>query len=133
MKLDKKKKLAAETLGVGLYRIILDPDRLEEIKEAITKQDIRDLKASGAIKIKEIDGRKKKKKRKTRKRIGKIRKKVQKRKQEYVRITRKLRNYIKELKKQGRLDSKKYQELRKQIKSRKFKSKRQLKESLGEK
>jgi large subunit ribosomal protein L19e len=75
MNLGKKKALAARTFGVGESRIEFVKPRLEEIKEAITKQDIRDLYKDGAIKIKNIKGRKtatiKKKKRST----GKIRNK----------------------------------------------------------
>jgi len=130
MKLDKKKELAAKTLKVGKRRILLDENRLEEIKEAITKQDIRDLHKSGAIKIKEKSGRKKVKRRKTKRREGKIKKKVKKRKQEYVKITRKLRNYISELKKQEKIDKEEYKELRNKIKTRTFKSKAQLREYL---
>lgn len=130
MKLDVKKQLAARTLGVGLGRIKFDINRLEEIKEAITKQDIKDLHSTGAIIIKEKSGRQTKQKRKTRKREGKKRLKVNKRKQEYVIITRKLRRYIKELKTQGKLDKEKYLELRKKIKMKEFKSKRHIKEHI---
>jgi len=49
MKLDLKKNLAAKTLKVGRDRVQFDNTRLEEIKEAITRQDIRDLATSGAI------------------------------------------------------------------------------------
>ncbi len=59
MNLEKKKKLAARTLNVGKERIIFLKSRLEEIKEAITRQDIKDLHKDGAIIIKEEKGRKK--------------------------------------------------------------------------
>ena len=49
MNLSKKKKLAAKVFGVGKERIVFAKSRLNEIKEAITKQDIRDLKNDGAI------------------------------------------------------------------------------------
>ncbi len=130
MKLDKKKELAAKALKVGKKRIILVESRLEEIKEAITKQDIQDLVKSNAIKIKGKKGRKKVKKRKTKKREGKKRKKVKKRKQEYVKITRKLRNCIKEIKSRGKIDTETYKDLRKKIRSRYFKSKSQLNDHL---
>ncbi len=129
MKLDKKKELAAKTLKIGKGRIIFDETRLAEIKEAITKQDIKDLQKSGVIKIKPEKGRKKKK-RKTKRGAGKIKKRVKRRKQEYVKITRKLRSYIKELKKQNKIKKEDYQKLRKKIKARAFKSKAQLKEYL---
>jgi len=130
MKLDKKKRLAARALNVGLGRIAFDNSRLDEIKEAITKQDIKDLLKSKAVIIKPIKGRRKKEKRKTRKRQGKIKKRINQRKKEYVIITRKLRAYIKELRKQGRMDKEKYHKIRREIRSKKFKSKKQLKEYL---
>ena len=43
MKLEGKKDLVARTLGVGKGRIVFNVQRLEEIKQAITKQDIKDL------------------------------------------------------------------------------------------
>jgi len=130
MKLGTKKKLAAKTLKVGLARVEFNNERLDEIKEAITRQDIKDLKQSGAISIKEKQGKKKIVKRKTRRRAGKIKVKVKTRKQDYVKVTRKLRKYTAELKKQGKLDSEKHKEIRKQIKNRVYKSKRNLRESL---
>lgn len=128
--LSKKKQLASKTLKVGLGRIAFNSERLDEIKEAITKQDIKDLYQDKAIIIKPIRGRSKVKKRKNRRRDGKIKKKVKKKKQEYVKTTRKLRKYAGELRKQGKLDKEKSREIRKSIKTRKFKSKRQMKESL---
>ena len=130
MKLDKKKELAAKTLKVGKGRICFDTENLAEIKEAITKQDIRDLTKQGIIKIKLVKGRKKIKKRKTKRGAGKIKKRIKRRKQEYVKITRKLRGYIKELKKQNKIEKEEYRELRKKIRARVFKSKAQLKEYL---
>ena len=116
--MNKKKVLASKVLKVGKGRIIFDINRLDEIKEAITKQDIRDLHSQGAIKIREIKGR------------GKIKKKVNKRKQEHVKITRKLRKYIKELHNEGKINKEAYKGLRKKIKSRSFRSKSHLKENL---
>lgn len=130
MKLDNKKRLAAKTLGVGLGRIRFDVSRIDEIKEAITKQDIRDLYENGAIKIREITGRKTKVKRNTRRRQGKIKKRVGKSKQKYVKITRKLRNYIKELKNHDQIEKEKYKRLRQGIRMREFRSKKHLKENL---
>jgi len=66
MNLSKKKELAKRTLKIGKSRIVFLESRLSEIKEAITKQDIRDLKREGAIIIKNIKGRRKVKKRKKR-------------------------------------------------------------------
>lgn len=132
MKLDKKKQLAARALGVGKGRICFRVENLAEIKEAITKQDIKDLIAQGIITIKEAKGRKRIKRRKTRRKEGKIKKKIKTRKQEYVKLTKRLRRYIKEAERQGKIDKEKYQELRKKIKAKIFKSAAQLKDNLKE-
>jgi len=132
MNLAKKKELAAKVLGVGKGRIIFIENRLSEIKEAIARQDILDLHKSGAILIREVSGRKKIVKRKHRRRTGKIKKKVNTRKAEYVIITRKLRKFVRGLFRTGKINAEEKREIRKQIRARKFKSKRQLKESLEE-
>ena len=131
MNLAKKKQLAVNTLNVGKERIVFLESRLNDIKEALTKQDIRDLVTDGAIVVKEVKGRKKVEKRKRRRRIGKIRKKVNTRKQDYVIMTRKLRTYAKELKNQGKLTSEEVTEIRKRIRNKKFRSKAHLKEYIG--
>jgi len=128
--LANKKALAARTLNVGKKRICFNSANFAEIKEAITKQDIRDLYSEGAIKIKPIKGRRKIKRRKTKRGPGKIKKTVNKRKQIYVKITRKLRAYLKELKKIKVIENALYIELRKKIRMREFKSKAHLKEYL---
>lgn len=133
MNLANKKELASKVLNVGKNRIYFVEENLSEIKEAITRQDILDLHKARAIQIKEIKGRKKIIKRKHRRRTGKIKKKLNKTKKEYVIITRKLRNFLKNLLKKGDVDKETYKETRKQIRARGFKSKRNLKESLTEK
>jgi len=47
--LNVQRRLAAQILKCGKNRIKFDPNRLEEIKEAITKSDIRSLINGGAI------------------------------------------------------------------------------------
>ena len=128
MKLELKRELAARTLKVGKARITFNRERLAQIKESITKQDIRDLLKDGAITIKEIKGRRKNVKRKTRRRMGSVKKKVNNRKQEYVKLTRKLRTYTKSLKKTGQIDHETYRKIRKEIRAKSFRSKAHLKE-----
>ncbi|MDD5699665.1 MAG: 50S ribosomal protein L19e [Candidatus Nanoarchaeia archaeon] len=131
MKLDKKKRLAAKVLGVGKQRIVFLEPRLNEIKEAITKDDIRSLRADGAIMIKEIRGKRlRQNKRKTERSPGNIRKNAKNSKREYMIITRKLRKHILELKGKNLLTRENFLDLRKKIKNRFFKSKSQLKEYL---
>lgn len=128
MNLRSKKELAARTFGVGKNRISFMESRKDEIKEAITKQDIRDLVASGAIIIKEIRGRRKIEKRK-RKNTGNRRQRVNKRKEEYMIITRKLRKYAKAVSSQ--ITKEDFKKIRKKIKNRDFKNKSEIKEYIS--
>ena len=130
MNLAKKKALAVKVLKVGKDRIIFNRESLAEIKEAITRMDILDLHKSGAIRIREIKGRKKIVKRKNRRRKGRVKKNVNTKKAEYVIITRKLRKLVRGAVRSGLVDKEKNREIRKEIRARGFKSKRQLKESL---
>jgi len=132
MNLAKKKMLAAKVLKVGKNRIVFVEGHLGEIKEAITRMDMLDLHKSGVIQIKEVKGRKKIVRRKNRRRVGKVKQKVNTRKAEYVIITRKLRKFVRGLVRTGAIGKDRSREIRKQIRSRKFKSKRHLKESLEE-
>lgn len=132
MQLAKKKALAAKVLNVGKDRVFFVEEHLKEIKEAITRQDIIDLHNAGAIKIKEISGRRTIVKRNHRRRTGKIKHRNRDRKQAYVKLTRKLRTYTNFLLKTKKVDSNKYQNMRKMIKAGRFKSKRHLNEILGE-
>ena len=49
-----QRRLSARILKCGRNRISFDPDRLEDIKEAITKSDIRSLVSDGAISKKRL-------------------------------------------------------------------------------
>ncbi len=132
MNLRKKKLLAARTLNVGKERIIFVNSRLAEIKEAITKQDINDLKSSGAIIVREVRGRRKIVKKIGKRSVGNVRKKVNKRKENYITMTRKLRKCIKEMKEQGKISRESFLDIRKKIKNKYFKSLNHLKEYIRE-
>jgi large subunit ribosomal protein L19e len=115
-----QRKLAARILRVGENIIWLDPDRMDDIREAITSEDIRDLIKDKAIKKKIARGVKaragklrKKRKKKGRKRgAGKKRKNIKKRKKIYVENIRKMRNHLKSLKKLKKINSKQYNKLK---------------------
>ena len=132
MQLNKKKELASRVLKVGKGRIVFNKESLSEIKEALTKQDIRDLVKSGSIFVKEISGTKKQVKRNTRRRAGSIKKNVNTRKRDYMTITRKLRAFISELRKHGTISSEEYWKLRKEIRAKSFKSKAHMKERISQ-
>jgi len=132
MQLNKKKNLAAKVLGVGKDRIIFMQDSLNEIKEAITRQDITDLKNAGAIQIREICGRRKIEKRKHRRGIGKIEQRVPNKKRVYIALTRKLRGSARGLLAMDKINKEQYFNIRRMIKASRFKSRRHLMESLKE-
>lgn len=132
MNLNKKKLLAAKSMNVGKGRIKFVEERLDEVKEALTKQDIKDLVKDGAIQIKEIKGRKKVEQRKRKRGVGKIKKKLKPGKKGYVIMTRKLRSYLSEMNNQGKVSKEEKNEIRKKIKNRAFKSKAHLKQYIGE-
>ncbi len=131
MNLNKKKELAAKTLRVGKGRLQFKQENLNEIKEAITRQDIKQLNQEGIITIKPIKGRKKNVTRKHRRGPGKIKMKVNKRKQEYVKITRKLRAYAMSLRERGVLERELYKKIRNKIRMREFRSKAGMKDFLN--
>ena len=51
-----KKKLVSRVTGVGLARIKFDPERSDDIADAITRANIRGLITAGAITIKSAKG-----------------------------------------------------------------------------
>lgn len=131
MKLEGKRALIARTLGVGKDRVGFNLERMPEVKEAITKQDIRDLFASGAIFVREIKGRKTQVKSGGRRRQGKIKQPAVNHKRQYMIITRKLRAYVAELKKHETITPEQALKFRREIRARKFRSKAHLKEHLA--
>ena len=56
MDLDKIKKIAARTMKVGVNRVWINPEETENVSEAMTKDDIRELIKDGAIKKRKIQG-----------------------------------------------------------------------------
>ncbi len=56
MNLKSKKVMAARLLNVGLNRVWFDSSRLNDLKSAITKDDLRNLVRAGAILVKQKRG-----------------------------------------------------------------------------
>jgi large subunit ribosomal protein L19e len=132
MDLGKKRALAARTLKVGKERIFFVPSRLDEIKEAMTKQDIRDLHKDQAILIKEIKGRRIKIKKRTKKGDGSKKKNIKNKKRTYMVLTRKLRRYLKDLKSQKKISKEESKSMRKKIRSKDYRSKAHIQLQIGE-
>lgn len=49
LKLTLQKRLAADLLECGIHRVKFDPEKLEEVSEAITREDVRRLIKDGVI------------------------------------------------------------------------------------
>ncbi len=129
MDLSKKKALAARTFGVGEARIMFNKERLNDIKEAITKQDMRDLLEQKTVLIKEITGIKTNTV-STRRRAGSIKMRPNRRRQEYMMMVRKLREYVSQMRNQEKINQKEFLILRKEVRARQFKNKNGLKERI---
>jgi len=138
MKLNIQKRLAARLLKCSKKRVKLDPDRSEELKESITKIDLRNLIKDNCISRvnkKGISSYKKRKKivqkRKGRQdgvgsRKGKTTARLPK-KDKWMNTIRAQRKLLKELKDKKILPSKTYYDLYRKAKGGFFRSKRHLK------
>jgi len=54
--LKSQKRMASEVMDVGKDRVWIDPEQMDRVDEAITRQDIRNLIESGAIQKKDKKG-----------------------------------------------------------------------------
>ncbi len=136
--MELQKRLASQLLGCGVNRIRLDPERLEEIKSAITKQDVLQLIKKGAIKklplkgisrarakarhLQKIKGRRKGKG--SRKGSAKARGEI---KRAWVLSSRGQRALLKRMKISGLIDNKAYRLLYNKAKGGFFRSRRHIK------
>lgn len=143
MKLDNQKRLAAQILKCSEKRIKFDPDRLSNIKEAITKVDIRGLIKDKAIRKAYIKGvsRGRARKRLVQRRKGKQRgvgsRKGSRgarlpRKREWINKIRVQRELLKKLKEKKIIDDRLYRELYLKSKGGFFRSRRHIKLYLEE-
>ncbi len=144
MDLKSKKRIAASVFGCSPYRIVFDEHHLDEIKEAITREDIKILIHKGFIKKKQIKGISKvrfvrlreKKKKGHRKGHGSRKGKKTARndkKELWINRVRKQRVYLKELKEKQLISSKDYRLFYRRVKGGVFRSLRHLKLYLSEK
>ncbi len=54
--LKAKKRLASRVIGVGVHRIKFDTDHLDDIADAITRENIRSLVTANTIRVKSFTG-----------------------------------------------------------------------------
>lgn len=122
MELTLQRRLAGQVLGCSPKRVIFNPENLKEIKEAITKADIRGLVNSGIITMLPARGvsrvrarhraqqRRKKLQRGHGKRKGSAHARLSTKRQ-WINRVRKQRDALKELRRKGQLDTKTFREL----------------------
>lgn len=127
MNLKSKKKIAAKILKCGVDRVWIDPKRIKEVEEAITRNDIRRLIRSKVIKKMHKKGISKKEKRKRRGKGSIKGHRANEAKKQWMKKIRALRRYLKYLKEKGLISSKSYKELYKKAKGGVFNSKAELK------
>ena len=143
MRLGSQKRLAAQVLKCSPKRIWIDPKSLEEVKEAITKIDIKSLIKKGIIKGKRKEGVSKFRARKIKKqkskgkqkgpgsRKGKKTARLNK-KRAWIGRIRIQRRFLRELKDKKLIDVNIYRQLYSRSKGGFFRSKRHIKLYLEE-
>jgi large subunit ribosomal protein L19e len=123
-----QKKLAAKVLKVGKDKVWLDPTKIKEIKEAITKADIRRLILKGYIKVLK-KGKVKKERKKGKKGPGKRKGTKYSRldkKRVWINRVRSQRKLLRELKEKGKIDNLTYRKLYLMVKGGFFRSRSHL-------
>jgi large subunit ribosomal protein L19e len=142
--LTTQKRIAAQILKVGITKIWFDPEKLAEIKEAITKSDIRALIRLKSIKRKKINlqsrsrTRKLKLQKKKGQRSGPGSRKGKKtartpRKKAWVSKIRTQRTFLRSLKEGQLIANKDFRDLMSKATGGFFRNKRHIKTFLGEK
>ena len=137
MDLRNQRRLAAEILGCGENRIWIDPTRVEDVAEAITRNDVRALINSKAIKAKQKAGisrgrarYKHEQKRKGKRRGHGSRKGAKKartpKKKAWINTIRPIRAQLAEYRDSGKIDSRTYRKLYRRAKGGMYRSKARL-------
>ena len=122
MDLKSQRRMAADVLGVGENRVWIDPEHQEEVSEAITRKDIRNLIEGGAIAKRDEKGtssaraKQKKKQKKKGRRKGQGSRSGSKSarnpdKQEWMDRIRAIRSRLKEMRDEGEVSQEEYRDL----------------------
>ena len=132
-----QKRLAADIMKVGQSRIAMDPEHLEDIKNAITRRDIKKMISKGYIKVKRSKIKRpklyqKRKKRGPGSKKGSSQAKFTK-KERWMQTVRPLRKMLKELRDKGKIDTRTYRKTYLLVKSGLFRSRSHMKLYLKQK
>jgi len=139
MDLKGQKRLAADILGVGVNRIKIDPEMLEDVSKAITREDIKYHISTGAISAKPEKGisrgrlHKRMEQKKKGRRKGHGHRSGSKgartgKKEAWMRKIRAIRDELKKMRESKDIDSSGYRKLYRQAKGNLFHSRRHLRE-----
>ncbi|ASJ09920.1 50S ribosomal protein L19 [Thermococcus sp. P6] len=132
-----QRRIAADLLKCGENRVWIDPERIDDVAAAITREDIKRLINDGVIKKKPVKGqsrararayqeaKKKGRHRGPGSRKGKKTARMGK-KERWIRTIRVLRKELRKLKAEGRIDEHTYRRLYIRAKGGQFKNRRQL-------
>jgi large subunit ribosomal protein L19e len=137
MNVSVQRRMAADILKCGLDRVWIDPEKLDVVKAAITKDDIRALIKDGVIKKKQKKGisSARTKKLKEQKRKGRRRGPGSRRgakgartpkKERWMNTIRPLRRLLKEFRDNGTIDRKTYRRLYRMAKGGAFRSRNHM-------
>lgn len=125
-----KRRLAARVLGVGVERIWIDPERIDEVYDVDTREDIRILIRLGVIKVKPVKGqviRSRKRKRGPGSRKGPKTSRMPKKRRWIMRV-RAQRRFLMMLREKGVITPKQYRKLYMMVKGGMFRSKAHLRD-----
>ncbi len=122
MNLRSQRRMAADILKCGVHRVWIDPERMDEVARAQTKDDIRRLIKEGVIRKKPIKGqsrvraRKRHEQRKKGRQRGPGRRKGAKgarmpRKRQWIQRIRAIRRELRKLRDEGKIDRSTYRKL----------------------
>lgn len=142
MNLSNQKRIAADVMGVGTNRIHINPDEMETVSEAITREDIRILVHKGVISAKPKIGNSHSRHRKRLKQKSKGQRKGHgkrsgtkgartDKKGAWIQKVRAIRDELKKMKLENKIDDSLYRKLYRQVKGNLFKSRRHLKEHVA--
>jgi len=142
MNLSGQRRLAAGIMNVGLTRVKFNPERIEDISEALTRDDIRALIKSKAITKKPVSGvsrgrAKARKKQKLKGRQGGLghRKGTAKartpKKRAWINKIRAVRDELKKMREKEEIKPSEYRRFYNQAKGNLFLSRRHLREQIG--
>ncbi len=132
-----QKRLAADILKVGQSRIVMDPEHLEDIKNAITRRDIKRMISKDYIKVKRSKIKKpklhqKKKKRGSGSKKGSSGARLTK-KEKWMHTIRPMRQMLKELRDKGTIDRRTYRKTYLLVKAGMFRNRSHLRLYLKQK